>query len=130
MKREILRRNTKQKKIILEVLRKTEIHPTADLLFMMIKKRIPTISFGTVYRNLNFLRDRGKILELTCGRYSCRYDGNIQRHCHFFCIRCKKVFDLNEPVLKDLDERVTKKSGMIVKYHQMGFYGYCRSCKS
>jgi Fe2+ or Zn2+ uptake regulation protein len=130
MEKEIPRRNTLQRSIILEELKKTKSHPTADSLFKAVRRRVPSISFGTVYRNLNFLKNQGQILELTCGRYSCRYNGNVQNHYHFFCLRCKKVFDLNEPILKNFDGKISKNSGMAVRYHRLDFYGYCRSCKS
>ena len=80
MKREIKRRATKQKGIILEELSKVKTHPTADSVFSIVRKRLPTISFGTVYRNLNLLRDDGKVLELSAGRYSCRYDATTANH--------------------------------------------------
>ena len=130
MKRNILRRETKQRSLILEELKRTKTHPTADLLFRMVKRRIPAVSFGTVYRNLNLLRDQGQIAELACGKYSCRYDGNIQNHYHFFCVKCKKILDLDKPVLKNLDAQVSKGLGMSVQYHRIDFYGYCRECKT
>lgn len=129
MKREILRRNTRQRRMILEELKKVRTHPTADSLFRMVRRRLPSVSFGTVYRNLNLLKAEGQILELTCGKYSCRYDGDTRNHYHFFCLECKKVFDLNEPILKDLDKKVSRKAGISVKYHRIDFYGYCKGCK-
>jgi Fe2+ or Zn2+ uptake regulation protein len=128
MEKEILRRATRQRKLILEELRKVKTHPTADSLFRATRRRLPSVSFGTVYRNLNLLKDEGQILELTCGKYSCRYDGDTKNHYHFFCLKCKKVFDLDEPILKDLDKKVSRKSGMVVKYHRIDFYGYCKGC--
>lgn len=129
MKKEILRRKTKQRNVILEELRKVKTHPTADSVFRMVRRRLPSISFGTVYRNLSFLRDQGQVLELTCGKYSCRYDGETRSHYHFFCLDCQKVFDLHTSVLKNLDERITQKSGFQVRYHRINFYGYCKDCK-
>lgn len=129
MEKEILRRATRQRKLILEELRKVKTHPTADSLFRAARRRLPSVSFGTVYRNLNLLKDEGQILELTCGKYSCRYDGDTKNHYHFFCLKCKKVFDLDEPILKDLDKKVSRKSGMNIKYHRIDFYGYCKDCK-
>lgn len=130
MKKEITRRITKQKTVILEELKKLKTHPTADSVFRIVRKRLPSISFGTVYRNLNLLRDSGQVLELTCGKYSCRYDGDIRNHHHFFCLKCNKISDIDTPVIKNLDERAGKKSGMLIKYHRIDFYGYCRNCKS
>ncbi|MCM8778890.1 MAG: transcriptional repressor [Candidatus Omnitrophica bacterium] len=128
MEKKIQRRLTKQRRIILEELRKTKSHPTADTLFKLVRRRLPRIGFGTVYRNLNLLREEGEILELTCGKYSCRYDGNMEPHYHFFCLRCKRVLDLGIPILKGLDAQVGEKIKGEVKYHRIDFYGYCREC--
>ena len=129
MKKQIRRRQTRQRAVILNELRKVKTHPTADSVFKMVRKRLPSVSFGTVYRNLNLLRDEGRILELTCGRYSCRYDADASNHYHFFCLGCKRVCDLDKPTLKKLDEQVSKSSGVMVKYHRIDFYGYCKDCK-
>lgn len=129
MKKQILRRTTKQRSVILEELRKVKTHPTADVVFKMVRRKLPSVSFGTIYRNLNLLRDQGHILELFCGKYSCRYDGNIKNHYHFFCIKCRKVFDIDEPILNNLDSKVSKKLGFTVKYHRVDFYGHCRGCR-
>jgi len=129
MRKEILRRNTRQREIILEELRKVKSHPAANEVFRIVRRRIPNISFSTVYRNLNLLRDDGYVLELTCGKYSCRYDGTVSNHYHFYCLKCKRVFDIEGPVLKDMDKGVSKKTNFKVIYHRMDFYGYCKGCK-
>lgn len=129
MKREIKRRSTKQKSIILEELAKVKTHPTADSVFRLTRRKLPSVSFGTVYRNLNLLRDEGKIMELSAGRYSCRYDAATANHYHFICLACGSLFDVDAEVLKDIDSKISKRSGMKVKYHRMKFYGYCLNCK-
>lgn len=130
MKKGITRRTSKQRNTVLEELKKVKTHPTADSIFRIVRRKLPSISFGTVYRNLNLLKADGKILELTCGKYSCRYDGEVRNHYHFLCLKCKKVLDLDEPILKHLDEKIGKTLRADVKYHRIDFYGYCRSCKS
>lgn len=129
MKKKISQRNTKQRKVILEELQKVKTHPTADSVFKMVRRKIPAISFGTVYRNLNLLKDEGRILELTQGKYGCRYDGNPKIHYHLFCLSCEGVFDSKQEVLKDLNRKARRASGFLVKYHRINFYGYCRECK-
>jgi len=128
-------RQTKQRRFILEELRKLKIHPTAEELFLELKKKMPNISFSTVYRNLSFLKNKGEILEINLGKYSSRYDGDINPHQHFFCLSCKKVFDISFPLLdeRSLDnkiiKRIEKKLNCIVKYKRIDFYGYCKDCK-
>ena len=130
IKEKTIRRKSRQRQIILDELKKLKTHPRADLLFKIVRKKLPNISFGTVYRNLNLLRDQGEVLELTCGKHGCRYDGTATNHYHFSCLKCGRVFDLDQPVLRDLDMKVSNKSGMAVNYHRTDFYGYCRECKS
>lgn len=123
------RRNTKQRKIIFDELSRTKNHPDADGLFRIVRRRLPNISIGTVYRNLNLLRDEGKIKELALGRYSSHYDADLNRHSHFYCLGCGDISDVNEPLINRLDIRVSKDLGMAVKYHRLDFYGYCGNCK-
>lgn len=129
MKKEIVRRSTRQRQVILEELSKVKTHPTADSVFRMVRKRLPGISYGTVYRNLNLLRDENKVLELSCGRYSCRYDATVKNHYHFFCLGCKNVFDMEDvPLLKDLDGLTGNNPEFKVVSHRLEFHGYCRKC--
>lgn len=123
------RRNTRQRRIILEELSKVKTHPRADVLFQMVRKKIPAISLGTVYRNLNLLKEEGRVLELQCGKDSSRYDADTRNHYHFFCRKCESIFDLDEPLLEDLDKTISKASGLSVQYHRINFYGYCGNCK-
>lgn len=124
------KRETRQRNVILEELRKVKDHPTADKLYRIVKRRVPSISLGTVYRNLNLLRDEGKIQELTCGKYTSHYDGDVTNHNHFFCIRCRNVFDLDVSALKNLDKRIARRMGFYISYHRLDFYGYCSKCNN
>jgi len=87
-------RMTKQRKAILKILENTDIHPTADWIYEQVKKEIPNISLGTVYRNLNVLSEMGKIMTLDYGSSYSRFDGNPRNHYHFKCEKCEKVFDV------------------------------------
>jgi len=118
-------RLTSQKKIILNYLRSVKIHPSADKVYSVVRKKLPRISKGTVYRILRNLKDKGEILELPCKECQ-RYDGDISNHGHFFCRECKDVFDIFEdfkiPKLKKI------KVGEINNY-QISFYGTCKKCE-
>ena len=123
-------RKTKQKEAILGVLRGTNSHPTADWVYNEVKKEIPNISLGTVYRNLRILCQRGEILELNlCGNLS-RFDARRDTHYHFRCEKCGQVFDIDEPVNREIDGRIAWKTGFKVIYHKLEFRGLCRECKN
>ena len=122
-------RMTKQRKAILEVLRSTDTHPTADWIYEKVRDIIPNISLGTVYRNLGILRDMGEIMELNFGSTYSRYDGNPDNHYHFCCSECGNVYDLKLPVLDTIDEEVKNKTGNKVEHHRLEFYGVCNDCQ-
>ncbi|WP_350342751.1 transcriptional repressor [Proteinivorax tanatarense] len=121
-------RMTKQRKKILETLQSTTCHPTADWIYNEVKKEMPTISLGTVYRNLNVLKEQGKILELNYGSTFSRYDGNPKNHYHFTCRTCQKVYDVDIPLQDELDKEISSVNGHKVKEHRIEFYGVCKEC--
>lgn len=121
-------RMTKQKKVILQVLKNTTCHPTADWIYEQAKKQLPEISLGTVYRNLNVLKEAGEILELSYGSTFSRFDGNPHNHYHFTCERCGQVLDVDFPVQHEIDRAVEMETGLKVNSHRIEFYGLCPEC--
>ena len=124
-----MRRETKQREAILRVLRNTRAHPTADWIYEEVKKEIPNISKGTVYRNLQVLQEDGAVSELNLNGTLSRFEAKQESHYHFRCEQCGRVFDLDEPVNNELDERVAKRTGFKVSHHQLEFRGLCRECQ-
>lgn len=123
-------RMTKQRKTIIKVLKNTDIHPTADWIYEQVKIKIPNISLGTIYRNLNLLADKGKIQVINYANDQSHYDGNIENHNHFRCNKCGEVFDLNLDLFeKDIDELVEKNTKFKIESHRLEFYGLCPKCK-
>jgi len=123
------RRETRQREAILNVLRSADSHPTVDWIYDEAKKVIPNMSKGTVYRNLKILRETGEISELNLSGTVSRFEGRQENHYHFRCEKCGRVFDLDEPVNNELDERVAKRTGFKVSYHQLAFCGLCKDCQ-
>ncbi len=123
-------RMTRQRRIILEVLRNTTSHPTADWIYEKVKEKIPNISLGTVYRNLKTLKEMGEIMELNYGSSFSRFDGNPKDHYHFVCEKCGKVYDVNMPVDETLNEKASQATGYKVYYHRCEFHGLCKECSS
>lgn len=123
-------RKTKQRDLILKVLRSTDTHPTADWIYEQVKKEMPNISLGTVYRNLGKLAKSGEIMELSFGSKYSRFDGNADDHYHFICTSCEKVIDIKGcPVDKDLEKCVEENNDVKVFFHKSLFYGLCADCK-
>ena len=121
-------RMTKQKKVILDVLKGTKSHPTADWVYDKVKKKIPNISLGTVYRNLNILKSQGEIKELCFGKGFSRFDGNAANHYHFTCATCGRILDVEPCQLTEIEDLVTNRMGVRVESHRLEFYGACPDC--
>ena len=122
-------RMTKQKTAILEILRMADCHPTAEWLYQEARKKIPGISLGTVYRNLNQLRDNGEISELIYGSSQSRFDARQDMHYHFCCTRCGIVFDMQMPVIKSIESRARACCDYVITNHRLEYYGLCPVCR-
>ncbi|CUS84156.1 Fur family transcriptional regulator, ferric uptake regulator [Candidatus Kryptonium thompsonii] len=123
------RRGSKQREAILRILQNTDIHPTADWIYEQVRKVIPNISLGTVYRNLNLLKDEGLIREVTIhGSSSARYDANLEPHYHFICLKCNSVYDL--PIRENSLNLETFLAGrnFKVKFTKLDIFGLCDKC--
>ena len=121
-------RRSKQKETILRVLKSTTSHPTAEWIYEQVKREVPNISLGTVYRNLRLLKQEGEISELDLAHTSGRFDGYTENHYHFRCEQCNRIFDVDEPVDKAVDSRVAQKTGFQVNCHRLEFRGLCQEC--
>ena len=122
-------RRSKQREAIISYLKSTPSHPTAYAIYEMVRKEIPDISLGTVYRNLRLLKQEDLILELDLTGNLSRFDGNTCPHYHFRCERCGRIFDLDEPVDMECNDRVARRTGFKVTHHVLEFRGRCRDCQ-
>jgi len=124
-----MQRKSKQREAILRVLKNTKCHPTADWVYDQVKKEIPNVSLGTVYRNLRVLKEHGEILELSSSGTLGRFDGNPENHYHFRCEHCGRVYDIDEPIDRAIDQRVASRTGFEVFHHWLEFRGRCNECQ-
>ncbi|MEN8140933.1 MAG: transcriptional repressor [Thermodesulfobacteriota bacterium] len=123
-------RMTKQRQVILEELCKVTSHPTADEMYQMIRKRLPKISLGTVYRNLEILSELGMVLKLDVGGTQKRFDGNVNPHHHIRCSTCGCVADIMAlPVDPDLERVAQEMTDFRIERHSLEFIGTCPSCQ-
>ena len=122
------RRMTKQRKKILQVLREADCHPTADWIYDQVKEEIPNISLGTVYRNLNVLKEMGEIMELNYGSDYSRFDGNPENHYHFNCMECGAVEDVDMEVEEAMNQHAAERVNGKVNHHRTEFFGRCEEC--
>ena len=120
-------RMTRQRKVILEELRKVKTHPSADEVYEMVRKRLPRIGLGTVYRNLEILSESGDIQKLEPGCSLKRFDGDTSEHCHIRCVRCDRIADAPLPDVK-FDLKKVESNDFEITGHRLEFLGLCSEC--
>jgi Fur family transcriptional regulator, ferric uptake regulator len=122
-------RSTRQRQVILEELCKTTAHPTAVALYEVVRQRLPKISLGTVYRNLDLLVQMGQAQRFEAASGEARFDGNPARHNHVRCVRCGRIDDLMPSPL-DLPAAPPKDTaGYQILGHRLEYLGVCPQCR-
>lgn len=120
-------RYSKQRKEILEIVKSTNSHPTADWIYERVRMQVPNISLGTVYRNLRQLVDNDLIHAQTVNGM-VHYDGNLGDHQHFYCTDCSTLYDLDLS-LKDFVSEITENLGYVIHGCDLHLNGVCDSCQ-
>ena len=123
-------RTTQQRKVILEELKKVKTHPAADEIFRMVRKRLPRISLGTVYRNLEVLTELKEIQEIELTGNLKRFDGNPENHYHLRCMICGRIDDAPFELEKDLEKKMRPFTEYTIISHKLEFIGICPKCSS
>ena len=124
-----MQRNTVQRQIILDTLNDIPTHPTVDELYSEIRKRHPSISKTTIYRNLRHLAQGGLIGNVALSDDVERYDKRTDQHYHFQCKSCGELLDVDIDHLVGINEKVQEKYGFLVEKHDVVFVGSCPQCK-
>ena len=123
-------KRSKQRERMLELLGQTEIHPTADWLYQQLKQEFPSLSMGTVYRNLNILSKQKLIQKLPFGSTHDRYEAKKSPHYHLVCEKCGCVQDFDMPQYAKINEQAQKMSGFDISSHRIDFFGICERCQT
>ncbi|MFP4474709.1 MAG: Fur family transcriptional regulator [Desulfatibacillaceae bacterium] len=122
-------RMTRQRKVILEELADVTTHPTADQVYVLVRKRLPHISLATVYRNLEVLSEVGAIKKLDLGGTQRRYDGDTSEHHHVRCIHCQRVDDVPADACVVPDPDSIQVKGFEIIGQRLEFLGICQDCQ-
>lgn len=120
-------RMTKQRMIIMDELRKTRRHPTADELYVSVRARLPRISLGTVYRNLDTFAASGDILKLESAGSTRRFDAFTEPHQHIRCTMCGCMADVESSFTPSSLQSVSV-PGFAVTAVRIDFDGICDAC--
>jgi len=120
---------SRQRDTILKVVMNTKTHPRADWVYEQVRKEIPNISLGTVYRNLKSLAEAGEIYQLELAGSTSRFDGNMDNHYHFRCKKCGDMYDLDEPVDRSIEKRIAQQTGFKITQQRLELLGLCTKCQ-
>ncbi|MCL4454808.1 MAG: transcriptional repressor [Deinococcus sp.] len=125
-----IKRLTKQRKAVLEVVRHANNHPDAAWVYQRVRERVPSISLGTVYRTLDALVDDGYLLPLTHSGEATRYEANLDGHLHLVCSKCGEFVDISHP-LPDLLSGVKERYPELdIHAVQVEYQGLCQGCRT
>lgn len=124
-----MKRNTIQCSLVFEAVNKLQCHATADEIYDAIVKEYPTISRGTVYRNLNRLSKMGKIHKMEIPGGADRFDHQCREHYHARCVKCGRVFDVDMEYIEGLEKNIKDAHGFEISGHDIIFKGTCPDCK-
>ena len=121
---------SRQRESIKHYLMTTKEHPTADTVYIHVKKDFPNISLGTVYRNLNLLTDIGEAVKISTPHGGDRFDGRIEPHNHFLCTKCGRLLDLDLDMhsIEEVNRLAAENFDGLIASSSTLFYGECSDC--
>ena len=127
---EIKRKSSVKRQAILDALRESEEHPSAEMLYSRLKKDIPDLSLGTVYRNLSMFCEDGSAVPVCRVDGKDRFDGITCPHSHFVCRVCKRVIDVEvSPDLETCFDNIRDLKGFLPESCSVTFSGVCDKCR-
>jgi Fur family ferric uptake transcriptional regulator len=121
---------TSQRRVILDIVRASRTHPTADEVYERVRRKLPKISLATVYRNLEALSREGLINKLELGSSQKRFDPLIDDHYHIRCSICHKIEDVPKQPGQQIDSMIKKISKYKITGHTLEFTGICPECQN
>lgn len=122
-------RYSKKRSAILDLIKGTSTHPSAEWLFAQLKPEYPDLSLGTIYRNLTFFQEQGDIISVGVIGGQERFDATTHPHCHFVCEKCNSVLDLHEIQWNGaMEHQVSNLYGFSVNRVETTMYGQCDAC--
>jgi Fur family peroxide stress response transcriptional regulator len=125
---ETQRRKSGQRERIYEAIRASKAHPSAQEVYEKLKKELPSLSLGNVYRNIGILLEEDRIVSGEFGSGTVRYDADRSAHYHFFCESCGAVRDIAMAVRDEINADARRLSAHRIHGHIIRFFGVCADC--
>jgi Fur family transcriptional regulator, peroxide stress response regulator len=122
-------RMTPQRSVILDEVKGSDRHMTAGEIYERVRRRYPSMAYGTVYRTLHLFAERGLIQEFPFGDQASRFDGRVDRHDHVHCQVCGGLFDVDVPIAILARQVAEEQTGFKIEGHQTVFQGVCPDCQ-
>lgn len=120
---------THQRAAVYDYLSGVEHHPTAEEVFLSVKRKLPKISLATVYKNLEALVACEAISKLSYGDGSARYDIRTDHHYHTRCLDCGRMWDLEAALDKSALEKIKPQPGFTISDFRLELLGHCQDCR-
>jgi len=120
---------TRQRKVVLDVVRAGDSHPTASEVFEAARQAMPGISFATVYNSLRYLKQAGLVREVAFGSGASRYDRETERHDHAICSECGTLVDFDLPGTVRLIQSAARASRFKAESVHLTLIGLCPGCR-
>ena len=120
---------TPQREAVFQVIQEREDHPTANDIFEAARRKLPTISYATVYNSLRYLKEAGLVHEIRFGDSASRYDRETERHDHAICNGCGKLVDFDLPDAEKLMQTAARKSRFQAESVHLTLRGLCPDCQ-
>ncbi|MDR0838558.1 MAG: transcriptional repressor [Oscillospiraceae bacterium] len=126
------RKHSRKRSAIIDHIRLSKAHPSAETVYESLKPDFPNLSLGTVYRNISLLREEREIVSVGFVSGEERFDGDLSDHAHFICETCGEIFDLDgacAPAMSS-EEAIAEKYGFSVSRRKLVYLGKCTKCKA
>ena len=126
----VIKKRSRKREAVLDKIRSTTAHPSAVWVYEELRKEIPDLSLGTVYRNISVFKDEGLIISIGVVNGQERFDGNTSEHTHFICVDCGEVLDVDAELEETVNSKIEAANGVDILYRQLTFYGRCGKCRN
>ncbi len=120
---------THQRQVLFEVLKNMHGHPSPEEVYARVKRRIPSISLATVYKNIHLFLESGIFREVSLHHGSLRVETNSKPHHHLVCTSCKAIFDIDADDLGLSEKTGTLPGGFLAQRYAVDVLGLCAACQ-
>lgn len=120
---------THQRQVIYEALRSMHGHPSPEDVYGRVKKKVPSISLATVYKNIHLLIESGIFHEVSLHHGSLRVETNLKPHHHLVCTSCKSITDIDAEELGFISKARKLRGGFLVQRFSVDILGLCPDCQ-